>query len=51
MPAAHQAALSLPSSAGQGRENITKGLWVKIRAGSDHSPVTVMGKPNLNWGN
>jgi len=24
------AALSLPSSAGQGRENITKGSWVEI---------------------
>jgi len=30
---AQQAALSLPSVAGQGRENITKGLWVKLRTG------------------
>ena len=28
-----KSALSLPSSAGQGRDNITKGLWVKIRTG------------------
>ena len=28
-----KAALSLPSSAGQGRENITKGSWIEIRTG------------------
>jgi len=28
-----KAALSLPSSAGQGRENRTKGSWVEVRAG------------------
>ena len=28
-----KAALSLPSTAGQGRENIMKGLWVEIRTG------------------
>ena len=28
-----KAALSLPSSTGQGRENIMKGSWVKIRTG------------------
>lgn len=28
-----KAALSLPSLSGQGKENITKGLWVEIRIG------------------
>ena len=36
-----KAALSPPSSAGQGRGNGTKGSWVEIRAGRDHSPITV----------
>ena len=39
-----KAALSLPSSAGQGRENIMKGSWVEIRTGGDHSAITVTGK-------
>lgn len=37
-------AQSLPSSAGQGRKSIMKGSCVKIRAGIDQSPVTVLGK-------
>lgn len=36
-------------STGQGRENITKGLWVDIRARGDHSPVTVKGKTYSVW--
>jgi len=40
-----------PSSAGQGRENMTKGLWVEIRTGRDHSPITVTGKTGSPWGN
>jgi len=28
-----------PSSAGQGRENIMKGSWDKVRTGGDHSPI------------
>lgn len=28
-------------SAGQGRDNIKKGLWVEIRTARDHSPVTI----------
>ena len=47
---APKAALSLHSSAGQGRENTTKGSWVKIRAGGGHSAVTVMGKTDSAWG-
>jgi len=39
-----------PSSAGQGRENITKDSWVKIRTGRDHSPVTATGKTVSTWG-
>jgi len=39
-----KAALSLPLTTGQGRENITKGSWVKIGKGRDHSPVTITGK-------
>ena len=46
-----KAALSLHSSAGQGRENITKGSWVEIRTGRDHSLITVMGKTDSTWGN
>jgi len=46
-----KAALSLPCSAGQGRENVAKGSWVEIRTGRDRSPVTVMGKTRLTWGN
>lgn len=41
----------LCSSAGQERENVTQGSWVGIRAGRDPSPVTVMGKTGLTWGN
>lgn len=32
-------------SAGQGKERITKCSWCEIRAGRDHSLITVMGKP------
>jgi len=32
------------SSAEQGRGNIMKGSWVKIRTGRDHSEITVMDK-------
>jgi len=39
--------LSLPSSAGQRRENRREGSWVKIRAGTDYSPITVIGKTDL----
>jgi len=28
-----------------------KGSWIEIRAGRDHSPVTVMGKTDSTWGN
>ena len=42
-----KAALSLPSSAGQGRENIMKSLCIKVRTGRDHSATTVMGKTDL----
>jgi len=43
-------ALSLPSTAGQGRENIMKGSRVEIRTGRDHSPFTVAGKTDSTWG-
>jgi len=33
-----------PSSAGQGRENMTKVSWVEIRTGRNHSPIAFMGK-------
>ena len=46
-----KAAPSLPSSAGQGRGNMMKALWVKVKIGSDHSPITVMGKTDSSWGN
>jgi len=36
---------------GQGRENIMKGSWVKLRTGRDHSPITVTGKTDSTWGN
>ena len=42
-----KASPSSPSSAGQGRENLTKGLWVEIRTGRDHSTVTITGKTDL----
>ena len=45
-----KATLSLPASAEQGRENIMKGLWVKIRTGRDHLPITIMGKTDSAWG-
>jgi len=55
-----KAALSLSSSAGQRKENRTKGLWVERRTGKAHSPITVTGKtdstasfghpPALLWG-
>jgi len=33
-----------PSSAGQRKGNMMKSLWVKIREGRGHSPVTVIDK-------
>jgi len=50
-PALSTLYLSKPSSTGQRRENTTKGSWVKIRRGRDHSPITIMGKTHLTWGN
>lgn len=38
---------ALPSSAGQGRENVMEGLCIEMRAGRDHSSVTVIGKTDL----
>lgn len=43
-------ALSLPSSVGQGRQNIMKDLWIEIRTGRDRSPVTVSSKTGSTWG-
>jgi len=39
-----------PSSAGQGRENKSKGSWVEIRTGKDYTPITITGKTDLTWG-
>lgn len=46
----HKATPSLPFSAGQRRERIMKGPWVKIRQG-DHSSVPVMGTTDSTQGN
>jgi len=46
-----KAALSLTSSAGQGRENMMKVLWVKIRMRRNYSPITVTGKTDSTQGN
>lgn len=35
---------------GQGRGNTTKDLWVKIRRGREHSPVTATDKADPTWG-
>lgn len=43
--------LSLPSSAGQGREHINKSSWVELRARKAHSPAAIMGKTDSTWGN
>jgi len=48
---ATKAALSLPASAAQGRENRTKGSWVERRMGRDRSPITLRGKKDASWGN
>ena len=51
MSGAHQShSITPPSSAGQRRENITKGSWVEIRTGSGHLPITVTGKTDSVWG-
>lgn len=39
------------SSAGWGGENTTRGSWVKIKAGRNHSPITITSKTDLAWGN
>lgn len=44
-----KAALPLPSSAEQVRENRTKDSWVEVGTGRDHSPVTVVGKTDSTW--
>lgn len=47
-----KASPALPSSARHRREkNAMKGLWVKIRAGRDHSPITPMSKRDSPLGN
>ena len=38
------------SSPGQGRGNMMKGLWIEIRTGRDHSPITVTEKTDWTWG-
>jgi len=45
-----RALLSLSTSAAQGRENTTKGSWVEIRTGRDHSPVKITGEADCTWG-
>jgi len=51
MPGAHKKRLChSPSSAGQGRRNMMKGLRVKTRTGRDHSPITVTDKTDSTWG-
>jgi len=32
-----------------GEKNIIKGSWAKIRAGRDHSPITMMDKTDSTW--
>ncbi|KAK0675839.1 DOP1 protein, partial [Pygoscelis papua] len=39
-----------PPQLDRGEKNTTKGLWVEIRTGRDHSAITVMGKTDLTWG-
>lgn len=41
--------LTFPFSAGQGRENIMKGLWTKRRARRDYSLITITGKTDSAW--
>lgn len=45
-----KSALLLPFSAEHGREDTTKGSWIEIRAGRNHSAITVMGKSDSTWG-
>lgn len=46
-----KAAVSLPSSSGQGRENRREGLWAETRAGRHDLAITVMSKTHSAWGN
>lgn len=46
-----KASLSFPSSTGQGRENMTKGSQVEIRAERHHLLITIMGKTDPAWRN
>lgn len=46
-----QAAASLPSSDGQGRENTTKGSWTEIQTGRDHSTDAITLKGDSTWEN
>lgn len=39
-----KASLSLHSSTGKGKENITQSSWIQKRTKRDHLPVTVTGK-------
>jgi len=39
-----------PSSNGQGRGSMMKGLWVEKRTGRDYSPITVTDKTDWTWG-
>lgn len=43
--------LLLPSSAGQGRNIITKNLWAKVKTWKDHSSVTITDKTDSGQGN
>lgn len=46
----HQSRFITPLLSYMGRENTVKGLWVKIRTGSDHSPDTLMDEIDLSEG-
>lgn len=48
---AHHHCFVTPLFTGQRRENKMKSLWVEIRSGGDRSPITVIGKAYLTWGN
>lgn len=45
-----EVALSFPSSAGQGLDDVMENSWVKIRMGRDHSVIIVMDRTDSAWG-
>lgn len=49
MPGAHQSCSITPLFDWRGEKKFNERLTAEVKAGRDHSPITVMGKTNSAW--